>query len=184
MAEDFINATTDGMPVLDRKLFVFSSGLPEQEIEHRHPAVWRYLEEGMSRKVHQAYLCQHREPWYAQERRPPAPIICTYMSRKVGVRHFRFIRNRSRTTAANVYLLLYPRPALAALAATDPDVLDRVWQALTRLSAESLVRRPSLWGWPAQARTQRTRKCTGRVGPPRGPRTSTVATGSSFFLIS
>ena len=42
----------------------------------------------------------------------PAPFVCTYMGRN-RERPFRFIWNHSTATAANVYLLLYPREAVA-----------------------------------------------------------------------
>lgn len=146
IANDVIDANGKGLPILDRELFLFSSTLPECEIQSRYPAVWRYLEEGKARGVHEAYLCQHRDPWYSQENRPAAPIVCTYMSRQVGGRPFRFIRNRSKATAANVYLLLYPKPKLAALAASDPTVLDRVWIAMNQIAPETLTREGRVYG--------------------------------------
>ncbi|WP_333219402.1 hypothetical protein [Microcoleus sp. Pol12A5] len=46
---------------------------------------------------------------------------------------FRFIRNHSRATATNVYLMLYPKPALAKAFLEKPELLKEVWQALDRL---------------------------------------------------
>jgi hypothetical protein len=41
---------------------------------------------------------------------------------------FRFIRNHSRATATNVYLMLYPKPALAKVFLDLPELLKEVWQ--------------------------------------------------------
>ncbi len=46
----------------------------------------------------------------------------------------RFLRNYSAATAPNVYLLLYPRPALARQVSQRPEVLDQVFQALLEIS--------------------------------------------------
>ncbi len=65
------------------------------KIERRFPALHAYLEEGKARRLHKRYLCQHRSLWYGQEKRPPAPIVCTYLGRgdAKGGRPFRFILN-------------------------------------------------------------------------------------------
>ena len=61
-------------------------------------------------------------------------------------RPFRFIRNRSRATAANVYLLLYPKPVLAAAIRRRPAVLDEVWQALTAIPTATLLNEGRVYG--------------------------------------
>ncbi|MWV65664.1 N-6 DNA methylase [Halorubrum sp. JWXQ-INN 858] len=61
------------------------------------PGVVDYLKYGMEDvEVHEGYLASNREPWYVFDRRDPAPILYTYMSRSRG----RFIRNR--TSARNL----------------------------------------------------------------------------------
>src|SRR3546814_6819868 len=92
-----------GAPGIDKKLFLLDPGLPENEIEWRFPALHAYLQEGRDRGLHDRFLCRHRKLWYAQEVRPPAPILCTYLGRgdtKSG-RPFRFILNHSEATVAN-----------------------------------------------------------------------------------
>ena len=119
LSEDEVPADSTGNPVLERRLFLLDCQLEEAEVEKRYPKLWAYLEEGKAQGIAERYLCRHRVPWYVQENRPPSPFVCTYLGRsdtKNG-RPFRFILNHSRATAANVYLMLYPRgPVEARLA--------------------------------------------------------------------
>ncbi len=94
------------------------------------------------------YLCSRRNPWYAQENRPPAPFVCTYMGRNLAKREkpFRFIFNRSQATAANVYLLLYPIPALVKALETDPELGRLVWKFLDSIPAETLLGEGRVYG--------------------------------------
>jgi hypothetical protein len=116
-------------------------------IQSDHPRLWHYLQRGVEQGVPQRYLCRHRALWYAQEHRPPAPLLCTYMGRRSDRgRPFRFILNWSAATAANVYLLLYPRPALARAMACDPTLLPRIWSALNRLPVDVLLQEGRVYG--------------------------------------
>jgi hypothetical protein len=146
--QDEIGTGIDGLPAIDRKLFLLDPRLPEEEIERSHPTLWRYLLEGRERGLHRRYLCRHRQLWYSQENRPPPPIICTYMGRgdtKRG-RPFRFILNRSQATIANVYLAMYPTPILAAAMRRDPELIRGVWQALNRIAPEALLGEGRVYG--------------------------------------
>ena len=102
----------------------------------------------MARGLHERYLCSHRAPWYAQEDRPPAPIVCTYLGRgdaKSG-RPFRFILNNSKATVANVYLAMYPTPATVKAFRRDPNLLRHVWEALNRITPEQLLGEGRVYG--------------------------------------
>ena len=103
--------TATGNPVLERQLFLLDCRLPEEKVKERHPTLGAYFEEGKAQGIAERYICRHRSPWYAQERRPAAPFLCTYLGRsdKKNGRPFRFILNHSNATAPNVYLMLYPR---------------------------------------------------------------------------
>lgn len=62
------------------------------EADEDRPGVVEYLRYGMEElEVHEGYLASNREPWYVFDRREPAPILYTYMSRSRG----RFVRNRT-----------------------------------------------------------------------------------------
>ncbi|MGE0825615.1 MAG: SAM-dependent DNA methyltransferase [Candidatus Binatia bacterium] len=144
---DEIEADQDGMPVLDRQLFLLACRLSEDEVSVRYPKLWSYLERGKE-KVSERYLCRSRKVWYFQEERPPAPILCTYLGRsdaKSG-RPFRFILNHSKAIAANVYLLLYPKPALARAIARDWSLLRRVWEILNNTCPSSILGEGRVYG--------------------------------------
>ncbi|MXW48851.1 MAG: SAM-dependent DNA methyltransferase [Gammaproteobacteria bacterium] len=148
VSDDEIPADSDGNPLLERRLYLLDCRLTESDIKVRHPPLWEYLEEGKSRSVAQRYICRHRKPWYAQENRPAAPLVCTYLGRsdtKRG-RPFRFILNNSRATAANVYLMLYPKPQLAKAAAKRPALMRQVWEYLNAIRPADLLGEGRVYG--------------------------------------
>jgi predicted RNA methylase len=139
---------TNGCPRLERQLFLLDTHIPEEQIRERFPTLFVYLQNGKSRGVHERYLCRHREPWYAQENRPPAPIVCTYLGRgdsKSG-RPFRFILNNSKATVANVYLAMYPTARLARAIEHDSGLIRRVWEVLNQLTANQLLDEGRVYG--------------------------------------
>lgn len=148
LAEDEVVADRQGKPKITPRLFLLHTNLPEGEIKHRYPALHAYLEEGKARGLHKRYLCQHRSPWYAQENRPPAPIVCTYLGRSDtrNGRPFRFILNHSCATVANVYLAMYPMPLLAQTLARDPGLIHRIWQALKAIRSDLLLGEGRVYG--------------------------------------
>ena len=144
---DIIEAESDGTPKVARQLFMLDCHLPEGEVKAHHPALWAYLQTGRATAA-ETYLCSRRTPWYGQENRPPAPFVCTYMGRNLAKRDkpFRFILNRSQATAANVYLLLYPKPAFARALASDPALHRRVWEFLNSIDAKTLLGEGRVYG--------------------------------------
>ncbi len=142
-----IVADSHGNPLLGRQLFLLDCRLPEEEVKEKYPALWHYLQAGKP-EVSERYLCKTRTPWYSQENRPPSPFICTYMGRidvKSG-QPFRFILNHSRATAANVYLLLYPKPMLARALMRSPQLARKVWAALNEISPKTLLGEGRVYG--------------------------------------
>ena len=134
------------MPLLDKRLFLLDCDLPEDEVQRDYPELWAYLQTGMEH-VAQGYLCSKRRRWYAQERRPSAPIVCTYIGRSDhDGRPFRFLLNNSKATASNVYLMLYPQPALANQLRRDPGALRLLWQALNAIDKETLLGNGRVYG--------------------------------------
>jgi len=146
--EDEVTADKDGNPIVARRLFLLDSRLSENEIRVRYPTLWAYLEEGKEKGIHEGYICSHRTPWYSQETRLPAPIVCTYIGRgdtKRG-RPFRFILNNSRATIANVYLAMYPTPLLARAMKNDKTLIRHVWEVLNTISTEQLLCEGRVYG--------------------------------------
>jgi hypothetical protein len=145
---DEICADEHGIPLLPRRLYLLHCQLSEREIHRDYPSLWAYLEEGKARGVHERYLCRHRSPWYAQESRPPSPFLCTYMGRARENRQapFRILLNHSRATAANVYLMLYPRPRLQRGLTTNAALLRRVWEELRTINPASLLDEGRVYG--------------------------------------
>ncbi|MCP4544613.1 MAG: hypothetical protein GY832_46515 [Chloroflexi bacterium] len=122
--------------------------MPENDVKANYPSLWEYLQMGMQKGIDQRYLCSHRSPWYAQENRPASPLLCTYMGRQ-GLKNatpFRFILNYSTATAPNVYLMLYPKPALKKELKDDPNHLKAVWQILNEISPEVLIGAGRVYG--------------------------------------
>jgi len=148
LPDNEVLADGDGLPLLERRLFLLDTRLSENEIGERFPTLFTYLQEGRSRGIHERYLCRHRSPWYAQENRPPAPIVCTYLGRgdtKSG-RPFRFILNNSKATVANVYLAMYPTPSLARALEGDATLIRRVWEVLNQITPEQLLSEGRVYG--------------------------------------
>lgn len=143
-----IHADNLGNPLLDQRLFLLTCDLPEEEVKLRYPSVWQYLQKGKEAGIDQTYLCTHRSPWYVQEKRPASPFLCTYMGRHSasGRKPFRFILNHSRATAANVYLLLYPKPFLLQEIKSRPELATFIWQHLNDLSSDTLKDQGRVYG--------------------------------------
>jgi len=143
-----IEADGDGNPLLERKLFLLSCDLPESQLRRDYPSLWKYIETGISKKINERYICQHRTPWYAQENRPPCPFLCTYMGRQSAENNkpFRFILNHSNATAANVYLLLYPKPRLKKILKEHPELIKPIWRSLNKIPVEALIGEGRVYG--------------------------------------
>jgi adenine-specific DNA-methyltransferase len=147
LPKDEIDADENGNPVLDQQLFLLTCNLPENIVKANYPSLWAYLQEGIRDGIDKRYLCRHRSPWYSQESRPASPLLCTYMGRRSSGNEnpFRFILNHSKATAPNVYLMLYPKPAIASQLA-KPDVLRAVWKALDEIAPGMLIRAGRVYG--------------------------------------
>lgn len=147
LPERVIESDPDGFPKLFPQLALLDCSLPESELRHLHANLWRYLEDGKQKGIHQSYLTSRRSPWYSQEDRPAPPFLCTYMGRNGnGRKPFRFLWNKSRATAHNVYLLLYPRSVLQEALKRDPSLYAAVFAALQSLDTEKITGHGRVYG--------------------------------------
>lgn len=146
LREEEIHADENGMPMIERRLFLIDCPVDEEELNRLDPALFKYLKAGES-SVANGYLCRSRSPWYSQESRPSSPFLCTYMGRAGSEtqKTFRFFHNRSSATAANVYLLLYPRPGLRS-AIESPGVAERVFDLLRKIPIERMTGEGRIYG--------------------------------------
>jgi hypothetical protein len=148
LESDEIQADERGFPKINNPLLLLDCGLSESEVQEQYPTLWEYLQSGYKLGIPKRYLCAHRTLWYSQEERPPAPFVCTYMGRpssKSGS-PFRFMLNHSKATAANVYLLLYPKGTLANILKGNSNLLRTVWNALSSIKPEMIQDEGRLYG--------------------------------------
>jgi adenine-specific DNA-methyltransferase len=146
--ENEVVSRRDGSPDLEVRLFLLDTKLPEAKIREMHPELFAYLKQAKAAGLSERYICSHRTPWYAQENRLPAPIVCTYLGRsdsKSG-RPFRFILNHSTAVATNVYLLLYPKRLMAEALSKDKDLMRDVWEKLNTIPPERLLGEGRVYG--------------------------------------
>jgi hypothetical protein len=147
LVSEVIDADGAGFPLVREQLAVIDTDMPIGRIREECPGLWRYLQEGRRRGIDKAYLLGKRSPWYRQEQRPPAPFLCTYMGRKKeNGKTFRFFWNRSRATAANTYLMLYPMGGLKSRLDADPNLARHVLELLNNLEPTTLRDQGRVYG--------------------------------------
>lgn len=147
LTTDVIDAHPNGDPAVSPRIYLLDCSEPEETIERRWPRFYQYLQKGREEKVAASYLASHRAPWYSQERRTPAPFLCTYMGRSRHGKHpFRFIWNRSQATAHNVYLMLYPKSRLQEVLNDHPELCAKVFEALQSLTPGQFISEGRVYG--------------------------------------
>ena len=70
----------DGSLHVQPSLVLLDCNLEETDLVN-YPILQDYLDWGKSQGFADRYITRHRQPWFKQENRPPAPILCSYMSR-------------------------------------------------------------------------------------------------------
>ena len=130
---------SDGNPQLATQYFLLNCTLPEDELKLNYPSLWNYLNSGKDTTA-QKYLCKARKVWYFQENREATPFLCSYMGRGKDecMAPFRFILNHTNAVATNSYLMLYPKEKLKEAILRSPDMVNKVWNVLTKITAKDL----------------------------------------------
>lgn len=147
LTTDTIDAFSNGDPVVSPRVYLLDCSEPEEDIRTQWPRLYEYLQKGHKEQIDESYIASHRVPWYSQEQRPAAPFLCTYMGRaRNGKNPFRFLLNRSQATAHNVYLMLYPKGPLLAAIKSNPELQERVFRALQRITPSQLVAEGRVYG--------------------------------------
>lgn len=142
-----IDADEDGYPLIERQLCIIDCDLPESILKDQHPVLWEYLQTAEALGVRDGYLVGKRTPWYKQEQRAPAPFLCTYMGRcSERQQPFRFIWNRSRAIGTNLYLMLYPKNALARMLHDHPDRAAAIFALLEQVTGDELRGQGRVYG--------------------------------------
>ncbi|MGH7058428.1 MAG: Eco57I restriction-modification methylase domain-containing protein, partial [Acetobacteraceae bacterium] len=84
------------------------SSLDEIEAPER-VAVERFIRWAQDAGAADGYIARHRSPWWAVRLAKPAPIVCTYMARRVPA----FVRNLAGARLINIAHGIYPRDELS-----------------------------------------------------------------------
>lgn len=147
LRSSIIDSDRDGYPVLEEQLALIDCHYDETTLRQEHPRFWDYLETGIERGLNTGYLTSRRSPWYSQENRAPAPFLCTYMGRsQKGRTPFRFFWNKSNAVAANVFLMLYPRPLLRQALRENPALYAAVFDFLQSITIDMLLGESRVYG--------------------------------------
>ncbi len=132
LKSEIIERYDDGYPQIEKQLVLLDCPLPPEIIKHDYPKLWSYLLQGIEDNIPMGFLTSRRDPWYSQEQRKTAPFLCSYMGRSES-RPFRFFWNKSDAIAANVFLLLYPKPALVSKLTLSNSLAAQIFDSLSQV---------------------------------------------------
>ncbi|MDO9537917.1 MAG: N-6 DNA methylase [Thermoplasmata archaeon] len=136
-----------GNPILDDSLIVIDCELPENVVKKDYKQFYQYLKAGKESGITERYLLKKRFPWYKQEHRESPPFLCTYMGRNNNKnKPFRIIWNKSEAISTNVYLLMYPKDALAEMLNDNPELEQAVFEALKQIKTKDIMDNGRVYG--------------------------------------
>ena len=146
--DDEIKGDQKGNPVLERRLFLLDPPWTENQIKELYPKLWAYLKKARRKASPIAISAGIGRCGTRREYRPPAPFVCTYLGRsdKKSGRPFRFILNSSKATAANVYLMLYPKRPIERALQDRPQLKRQVWEFLNEIPPQTMLGEGRVYG--------------------------------------
>ena len=143
---DCVETDIGGNPKLESQYYLLDCALSEAEVHNNYPALWEYLQSGIS-ETSGKYLCRNRKTWYWQEQRQATRFLCSYMGRgNAGGAPIRFILNLSDAIVTNSYLMLYPKTRLQQVIDNDPDVVYQIWEELKSIGADEIEDEGRVYG--------------------------------------
>lgn len=135
---DYIETDARGIPKIEPQYYLLDCALTEAEIQEKYPALWEYLQSGIS-ETSNRYLCRNRKIWYWQEKRQSTRFLCSYMGRgNAGCAPVRFILNLSDAIVTNSYLMLYPKEQLQQAICDNPSIIYQVWEELRAIGTDEI----------------------------------------------
>ena len=105
----FTEKDFDLLKQADKKVFLLNAS------DTQDPNVVAYLRKGEKEGVDKKYLTASRNPWYALEKRPPAPIWVSVFNRK----GLRFVRNKANVSNLTTFHCVYPQKDLFSSVSVD-----------------------------------------------------------------
>ena len=105
----FTEKDFDLLKQADKKVFLLNAS------DTQDPNVVAYLRKGEKEGVDKKYLTASRNPWYALEKRPPAPIWVSVFNRK----GLRFVRNKANVSNLTTFHCVYPKKDLFSSISVD-----------------------------------------------------------------
>ena len=135
----------DGYPAVEPLLALIDCSLNESEIGERYPEFFDYLQQAKKKNdngsaIIDRALVKSRSPWYKQELRDPPLFLLTYMGRnKKDLPPLYFILNQSKAVALNTYILLYPKPWLAALLNNNTKLSEELLESLNETAKQIIA---------------------------------------------
>ncbi len=142
LTQDVIAADANGMPEIDNLKFLLDCNLPPNVVKDRYSGLWSYLQKGKKQGLHERYLCASKEVWYFQEKRAPSLFMATYMGRSNvnGKAPIRFFLNHSQAIGTNVFLHLYPKPALLSQLTENPNRMKELLDLMNAIPMQEFLR--------------------------------------------
>jgi len=135
-----VRADTDGLPLLERRLWLIDSGETPASVEMEAPEFAKYLR-SIPVGVSEGVLVRRRSATYRQEQlKTPLFVLISMAREPKGAGNERFILNKSRAVALNSYHLLTPRQLVSEWLEAGRVTEETLLSALRSIREEELVR--------------------------------------------